>query len=438
QVLSDHEIWREFEAIAEWLERFLPTVSEQRLPSNLASVKDMILQELEFSAGTAESQSNLLETFVETDLTTRALDPRTTLVIGRKGMGKTAIFRRLSEDQRQTSFVILSPSGVFKQNRPWILNPESFQSIEMELNKQKKNWRDFWLLQTCLACYLSLSDEKPMPDEMISNFIRDNFNSSLSTLEFIKHFKSLLGYPDISLLARDWITRFDQAATDNLLLLFDGLDTGFGNTEEDRKRRTYSIEGLLSLVMDLSGELQFLKFKLFLRDDIWRKLRFDNKSHFFGRSVTLSWGNKSDFLQVIIKQALQSNSFKELLRSADNGRLFEFDFLGRLFGFDLLNELQVLEIWNILVGERMRGGKSAFTRNWVWNRIADGSNNHSPRTLLQLFAEAKDWEMREQAKNPDKKTIIRPRALNASLEMVSKQALDALIKEEFPELETLI
>jgi hypothetical protein len=34
--------------------------------------------------------------------------------------------------------------------------------------------------------------------------------------------------------------------------------------------------------------------------------------------------------------------------------------------------------------------------------------------------------------------VIRPRALISSLEEVSKQSLDALVKEEFPELQVLI
>ena len=86
----------------------------------------------------------------------------------------------------------------------------------------------------------------------------------------------------------------------------------------------------------------------------------------------------------------------------------------------------------------MRGGKSAFTRNWVWKRIADGSNNHSPRALLQLFKQGQEWEMRENEKNLYGKTVIRPKALIASLEEVSKQTLDALINEEFPDLTNLV
>ena len=134
--------------------------------------------------------------------------------------------------------------------------------------------------------------------------------------------------------------------------------------------------------------------------------------------------------KVVIKQALRSSSFRKLVGSTDWGSLFPSD--------DYWTESQLFEVWNMLVGERMQGGKSAFTRNWVWNRLVDGNGNRSPRALLQLFVAATDWEKREHQRNPYRKTLIRAKALSASLEEVSKQALDALVKEEFPELQGLI
>jgi hypothetical protein len=195
-------------------------------------------------------------------------------------------------------------------------------------------------------------------------------------------------------------------------------------------RRTRAIEGLLSLITDIGDNLQNFKFKLLLREDIWRQLKFDNKSHFYGRSVNLVWEDKADFFKIIIKQALRANSFRQLATSITDNNL--------VINSDYWLEEQVFEIWNLLVGERMKGSRSAFTRNWVWNRLADGSNNRSPRTILQLFVTAKHWEQREQNKNPYGKTIIRSRALSSSLEKVSQEALDALIQEEFPELQALV
>jgi hypothetical protein len=84
----------------------------------------------------------------------------------------------------------------------------------------------------------------------------------------------------------------------------------------------------------------------------------------------------------------------------------------------------------------MKGGKTTFTRNWVWNRLSDGNGDHSPRTLFQLFREATGWEREEQKKNPYDRTVIRPRALIESLDQVSEEALSAL-REEFEELNEL-
>jgi len=98
----------------------------------------------------------------------------------------------------------------------------------------------------------------------------------------------------------------------------------------------------------------------------------------------------------------------------------------------------VFHAWNVLVGERMKGEKTTFTRNWVWNRLADGSGDHSPRYLLQLFYEVAAWERKEQLKIPYERSVLRPRGLIAILPTVSEQALSALRDEEFPELRPLL
>jgi hypothetical protein len=54
RILIDREASRDYEAIAEWLERFIPAKSEERVPIHLPEVKQQILDGLEFSAGTAE------------------------------------------------------------------------------------------------------------------------------------------------------------------------------------------------------------------------------------------------------------------------------------------------------------------------------------------------------------------------------------------------
>lgn len=104
---------------------------------------------------------------------------------------------------------------------------------------------------------------------------------------------------------------------------------------------------------------------------------------------------------------------------------------------DAWSEEEVFRTWSVLVGERMKGAQTTFTRNWVWNRLADGNLDHGPRALLQLLREAVEWERTERQRSPYDRSVIRPRALVPALNVVSGEALQALV-EEFPELNEFI
>jgi hypothetical protein len=237
----------------------------------------------------------------------------------------------------------------------------------------------------------------------------------------------LVSQADAGLSIDAWLSSLDHASKAETRLLFDGLDTGFGNSRDERGRRQRALEGLFSFLLDRSPHLDSLRFKVLLREDIWRNLNFENKSHLFGRSIRLEWTEQAEYLKTVLKQALLSHRFKALAQSAGLASPDVSDW----------TEEEVFRGWNLLVGERMKGGKTAFTRNWVWNRLTDGKGDRSPRSLLQLFRKARDWEMQEAARSPYDRSLIRPRALTESLPEVSAEALGAL-REEFIELNSLV
>jgi hypothetical protein len=208
--------------------------------------------------------------------------------------------------------------------------------------------------------------------------------------------------------------------------LFDGLDTGFGSESTGRTRRARAVAGLLSLATEIESRLAMYPFKIMLRYDIWQQARFENKSHMYGRSVQLSWRDQTDYFKTALKQAMRSPAFQQMMSTVN----VEQD-------VDEWEEDEVRRAWNALVGERMKGGKTTFTRNWVWNRLADGQGDRGPRALSQLFREAVAWERVEEKRSTYDRSIIRPRALVPSLEKVSVEALQVLL-EEFGELEPLI
>ncbi len=430
-ILADQDVWRDFEPVADWIERFLPTPGEKAVIEDLSTQKVALLGELRFSTGTAEYQGeSFLDTFVETDPIRKALDAKVPLVRGRKGTGKTAIFRRLSESAGSASIVVSAP-GPLRGERPWLLGPEGFREVGAVFARTGGDWRRFWNLYTCLAGYFGWPDpaSRPEPDRALAAHLAA---VPATELEMVGLTETFLATPRCGLLASDWLARLDTAASRDTLFLLDGLDTGFGSSDEDRERRRAALEGLFSFLTDRVDALRNLRFKILLREDIWQHLRFENKSHFFGRDVLLRWNDKASFLKVILKQAVQSERFKSLLQHNLREGLLGYT------GVDNWAEGDVFAAWNLLVGERMKGGKTTFTRNWVWNRLADSNGDHSPRYLLQLMHLATQWERREHRRSAYERSIVRPRGLVEVLPEVSEQALDALRKEEFRELEPIM
>jgi hypothetical protein len=248
----------------------------------------------------------------------------------------------------------------------------------------------------------------------------------IDELAIIDLVSAMLQSPEAGLLATRWLLAIDRQLKQPRFLLFDGLDTGFGNDSASRQRRTRAVTGLFTFLTEIESRLSNMPFKVLLRYDIWQQLRFENKSHLLGRSVQLLWRDQAEYFKTALKQAVRSQAFRQMLAQARISN-----------DVDLWRSEEVYRAWNILVGERMKGGKTTFTRNWVWNRLADGQGDHGPRALSQLFSEAVDWERREEGRIPYDRSILRPRALVPSLEAVSTAAVQAL-SEEFPELGDVI
>lgn len=414
--------WKDYEPVADWIERFLPTESETATDLTLVD-KPAVLNELRFSAGTAEHQEDFLATFVEVGSTRKALDLSIPLILGRKGVGKTAVFRSLLETSLFLSIPITAPAPL-RGSRPWVLSVDGFAEASFILDRTQSNWRQFWQVMLVLALECALLENDKLGD-FGSVQLTPHPKTELEVLELIER---MIQEPRASLLASARMEALDSQIEKNVILLFDGLDTGFGNSNIERIRRRDALQGLFEMITDRNDHAR-LRFKVVLREDIWKALRFENKSHFYGRSVTLEWRDQSTYFKVVLKQAMRSVAFAQALQriepSIGNQTLAEW------------SDDQVLTAWDLLIGERMKGEKTAFTRNWAWNRLADANGDHSPRYLLQLFREVSIWEKDEQVRTPYEKSILRPRALIATLPTVSEQALSA-ITEEFPELDPLL
>ncbi|MBF0602198.1 MAG: AAA family ATPase [Nitrospirae bacterium] len=416
-----------YSQLAEWIVQLIPEDSVSGKPSPTTLSKNEILKDLRFSTGIAESQENLLDQFIQTELVKQALASETALVLGRKGTGKTALFRKISESDKDTTTALHAPMGLTVR-KPWMMNVDGFMEVDKLIKSNKDiQWYHFWCYYTLVAIGWQLENQARNTVGVLS--IDQIKPKTIS--EFLDMFESISKRPRFGLTLSDALTDFDLSLSTPRILALDGLDTGFGSSDLERTRRQYAIEGLFTFWAETSPRLKNISFKIFLREDIWKQVRLQNKSHLLGRMVTLKWKDQASYLKVALRQAMESTTFKSFLKgNLTNPSLIDQD-------INHWSTQEVTAVWNQLVGERMKGGNTTFSRNWVWNRLSDANRDHSPRFLLQLLYHALSWELSEDAKTPYTRSIIRPRAMIVCLEKVSQESLSS-IEEEFQELEPLI
>lgn len=275
--------------------------------------------------------------------------------------------------------------------------------------------------------YSSLQNA-PLPPAALADPLTAPLRSEINVIDAFEH---ISGLPRCELLVAEWLRQLDALIEGTTLLIFDGLDTGFGNTSIDRDRRRLATEGLFTFLLARGSEFKHLKLKILLREDIWRQLRFDNKSHLFGRDASLSWQNSQDFYKVVLSHARKSQAFADLLRQ-ERLTLSIIDSDAETWSSEAVSRA-----WVLLIGERMKGSGTTYTQNWVWNWLSDANSDRNPRYLLMLMSLVTAWERKENVRSRYERSIIRPRALEQQLQEVSAWALDA-IKEEFAELQPLL
>ncbi|MEV7595245.1 hypothetical protein AB0O42_33775 [Streptomyces sp. NPDC089922] len=425
----------DFTVVADWITGLVEprdALGEREEDKYAEPSKEQVLASLQFAGETAENQewNELHDTFLSTSDVDRALDLDTVVVIGRKGTGKTAVFRKLAETP--TAVVVTSPPGL-DTHRSWTPDADVYELLEDELQTKGLEWRQVWPVLIGLAIHQNLPGA-PQPTWAEAPIGNAAGSGEYLKTDLLNDVRALLSVSQAPLLVGEWLQAIDRSLTEDHVLLFDALDTGFGNTEKSRRRRNEGVSGLLTVVGALGPQLSRIKFKVLLREDIWREVGVPNKSHLSARSARLSWSNKTDYLRIAIKQAWRSPAFKQLVTARLNKPGFRLEDTP----VEYWPEEFVRNAWVILASERVSGGRTAYTDNWVWSRLADANGDHAPRALAQMMTVAVNLERGFEAGNRYSRSIIRPRALVESLDEVSSSALDALQRDEFPELDPLL
>ncbi len=218
-----------------------------------------------------------------------------------------------------------------------------------------------------------------------------------------------------------------QALRDNDLtvwLLFDRLDVAFS---ESRDLEANALRALFKCYLDLLA-LQEIRFKIFLRSDIWKAITeqgFREASH-ITRQTTIDWSNAS-LLNLVVRRLLRNPSIVDYL-DIDERDVLQSSAVQRST-FDSLVPIQI------------DAGRNPKTFEWILGRIQDGSGRAAPREVIHLLTEARDIQsqMLERGEEvPGAQRLFDRQAFREALNPVSKVRLEQTIYAEYPELRARI
>ncbi len=368
----------------------------------------------------------------------RCLEDANWVIRGRKGTGKSTLYTLFTKHRenaekrsegRLNNIDILSGHGESSVFRP---TADIFSDIQKKLDVNKTDWLSLWRAYAVIRIYQAYQPfieiiKKEKLNSLVSR-LTYNFDPQNNQQWLSKHTTKLLELAtdaNLNGYCRDAITLLNTYLKENnkkLWLLYDDLDQ---DIQENSPWQQEALGGLMRLVYDTNNQTLYqIRFKIFLREDIWNNLVFTNKSHFGGRTLLLQWG-KEDFFRLAYRLAVGGSAkFKtfahRILPLADNE-------------LDESNEETLRKALSPLWGLRPKG-KNAYVAQWVYTRLTDSSDNTYPRSLAILLNTAQEVELNQKhGKNAPDDHLLRGTSLTDGLKEASKERCNA-IRNEYSEL----
>jgi len=203
--------------------------------------------------------------------------------------------------------------------------------------------------------------------------------------------------------------------------VLDRLDVAFSDSPELERN---ALRSLFRGYLDLTGYSN-ISVKIFLRDDIWRKLSeggFREASH-ITRSLTISWDQPA-LLNLVVRRLIHNDAIREYYfveREAVLGNI----------------ELQSEFFYTIFPRKVAIGQKQPSSLDWMLSRTADGSRRNTPRELIHLLTEIRDQQLRLYElgnAEPAAENLIDRLAIRQALAAVSKVRYEQTLCAENPTL----
>lgn len=424
-----------------------------------------ILQQLKFGERIAEDEVDTLEKyFVSTEDWRLLFNNEVDVIYGTKGAGKSALYAIL-DSQRQALFeknILLTtaenPRGntVFEglntdpptseiefmrlwklyflvitvaEFNEWGIKSKKFAEIQSVLADSKLIPAQKGLRAILKVCRDYI--KKIMNPESIEPKIGLDKGTGMPTSVGLK---VSFGEPDqkeldAGIRSIDYLYQILQEALIeekfSLWIAVDRLDVAFS---ENIDLETNALRALFKVYRDLVNYSN-LKIKIFLRDDIWRRITeqgFREASH-ITKTITIGW-KKESIVNLIMKRLLSNDIIINTFAVDRENILSNYEEQEKLFYQFFPEQIDI-------------GDKKPKTIEWILTRVKDGKGVVAPREVIHLFNESKAEQIKKiQVGQNDLEgsNLIGRNAFKTALDTVSKVRLEQTIYAEYPSLKQYI
>jgi cellulose biosynthesis protein BcsQ len=385
------------------------------------------------AVNTAAADPNLRDLFQRTADFERFLDNTTSLIRGQKGTGKTTLYELLLKHEkfaRELSYKRLDHVNCLSGHDRLGPHPTipDFQLIHQSVKQDDGSWQAFWRSYLLLRMYLEnrlqpFKEEAPAELNQLWSLL-DEVPRGINEWQG-EHTRVLVkmatdrNLNSLARIATDYIDFQLRSKREIFWFLYDDLDK---DLPEKNDLRNEALTALFQLVKRLESRTS-IRFKIFLREDIWSRLVFDSKGHFNGRDIILQW-TREDFLCLTLRQVLHSEKFKDLV-----------DRLAPVENIDQADEASIDRALQLLWGVRREpNSRSQYVSRWIYDRLTDASGTTFPGSVNVLLTEAKKDALTvdpDQALPADR--LLPAISLHEGLLQASRQRCRE-VRDEYPAL----
>lgn len=365
---------------------------------------------INFGDRVAENESqDLASYFIKTEHWEKVASGKADIVFGSKGAGKSALYTLLFKHAEQ-----LQKEGTTLISAEKPTGQTVFSEIKNKPPTTEVEFITLWKIYVCQLIVQQLleggycnEEASEVKNKLVEaglieekNTLKRLVNSAMSFARRLINFESIEGgaAPDGSVTGKITFKtptaenhKLGFSSVDELLeslndylvrkslrfwILFDRLDVAF---DQDAELEKNALRALFKTYRDIE-DLEAICLKVFLRDDIWKRITdegFRESSH-ITRTTTISWSPQS-LLNLIILRAIRNPQIAEQYKV--NATAVE------------RSHAEQRSLYYKMFPEQVDiGEKQSDTFDWILNRVRDGLGNAAPREVIHFHNEVINCE----------------------------------------------